>query len=335
MQQQPSLVGLGLARLKLFQATFLRSLEQQSSSNFLCLIRTDPELDPRILQRLVHILKNSTLSRYLLIASPDNPSFQYHDLTTNYTNDQMILSGNWNDAQEYLQRSKSGRFLESRLDADDGLHTLFVETIQQDAQDSFDFAKSTWRIWCAGRHLEWQYETAWNEDNQNGSLVTLKFGGCITAGLTTAYSGTSDIESLTFPTTDHQSLHRSVATCRRDGPQSNCFSYLRLMPTALRARTPTSAGMLNVLWGNRTSTSKLNKQYTKGASKQHRVQDELWVVAEKLFGFSKETARDLHKYLEENMLEIATDNLKGQCTDNHSCKISSQELLQAIVDSSK
>jgi hypothetical protein len=287
----------------------------------------------------VHILESSTLPRYLLIASNDNPPSQYHDLTTtshaNYPNDQMIWSGNWKDAQEYLQGNNSGRILETRLDADDGLHALFVETIQQDALSSFDFAKSTWRIWCAGRHVEWQYQTAWNEDNQygSGSLVTLHFLGCITAGLTTGYSRTSDKKTLTYPTTKHQSLYGSVPHCHHDHHQSNCLSFLHLTPLALRARTPTSAGMLNILWGG-NYTSKMNKKYAQGASKQHSFQDQLWLVAEKLFGFSRETARDLHKYLEENMLAIATDNLKGQCTEGHSCKNSSQELLQAIVGSS-
>lgn len=349
MQLQPHLIDLGMARLKLFEELFLRSMEQQSSSNFIVCIRTDPDLDLRIKTRLIRILENSSL-RYLLIAGNQNPPFQYHDLialltttttttTTSEDYQKTIWSGSWKEAQSYLlgKSNNSGRVLETRLDADDGLHTLFVESIQQIADNSFDFQESTWKVWCAGRHLEWQYEIAWSEnklDVQYGSLVTLKLRGCITAGLTTGFSRRSATQTLTFPTKKHQSMHAIVPSCKKE--KYNCLSYLPLTPSALRARTPTSAGMLNILWSNKTEIgSKPHTTYTKGASKQQSIQDQLWMATETLFGFSKEVALDLHNYLERNMIAIAKDNLKGQCTDGHSCKNSSQELLRAIVESSK
>ena len=117
--------------------------------------------------------------------------------------------------------------------------------------------------------------------------------------------------------------------------------------------TITTAGMLNVLWngesgnsgttvgGNKTAKSKNNskdpkiynnKKYVRGASKQKQYQSPLWEVTKLLFGFSKHTAIHVHKYLSNHMLGIASDNLAGQCTKDHSCKNSTQMLLQTIVD---
>jgi hypothetical protein len=347
MQRQPHLIDLALARLKLFEAFFLRSLEEQTSSNFLCLIRTDPNLDDRIRQLLIQVLENSNLapSYYLLIASNENPRSQYQSLLEDVKPVQ-VWSGSWVDAQEYIGRSADAvedddehyRILESRLDADDGLSRFFVETIQQEASDFFDFEPPTWRIWCAGRHVEWQFHTPWESStaiSDCGSIVTLQFVGCITAGLTTGYSSRG---RNTFPNTKHESLHVSVPDCGTSGSstmQSNCLSFLQLTPTALRARTPTSAGMLNVLWHQKNHTSRMTKNYLAGASKQHIFQERLWLVVDQVFGFSQETAREVRQYLQHHMRAIAHDNLQGQCTEGHSCKNTSQELLQTIVESSK
>jgi hypothetical protein len=373
MQQQPHLIELGLARLLLFKTIFLSSLEQQTSPNFICIIRTDPDLDPLLKRTMLQLLNNSTLSKYILLATNDNPQMHYPSILEHLSNSSSsatstststssvpvpvpVWSGNATRALEYLTPSPNVGILETRLDADDGISKFFVQAVQEEAMNDYFGTEpgNTWRIWCAGRHIEWQYDAPWkhhsgDEDEykykDSGSLVTLQLLGCITAGLTQAYILPS--EHIPFPTSQHQSLYGSVTNCQaKDTPESNCLSILELTPSAFRARTPTSAGMLNVVWngnnenGNETSNSTKktkviqNKHYVRGASKQQKVQETMWYISEQLFGFSQETAARVHKYLQNHMLEIATDNLRGQCTEGHSCKNSSQALLQAIVESS-
>lgn len=111
------------------------------------------------------------------------------------------------------------------------------------------------------------------------------------------------------------------------------MSFLQLAPSALRARTPTSAGMLNILWGNHSHKPDVKNKYAAGASKQKAYQEQLWAVVSPLFGFTPDKARQVHKYLEQHMQAIAEDNLRGQCTEGHSCKNTSQQLLQEILES--
>ena len=75
-----------------------------------------------------------------------------------------------------------------------------------------------------------------------------------------------------------------------------------------------------------------NENYEKGAMTQKVFQDTLWAMSEAMFGYTEERATLLHKYINSNLRLIAIDNLRGQCTEGHSCKDSSKTLLQTIID---
>jgi hypothetical protein len=336
MQQQPLLIDLGLARLKLFQSFFLRSLEIQTSENFLLIIRTDPDLDDRLKQPLLDILQKFS-KRYLLVASNENPNFQFRDLHD--LDSKTVWAGDLSSATRYIKsKGEDNRYvLESRLDADDGLHKAFVESIQAEAVKTIGTSSSSWRLWCSSAHLEWQYESAWGSSKDGGSLVLLKYTGCVTAGLTVGYLEDID-SSIQIPTSKHNKLHLTLPSCGRHGeqPQDNCLSYLILKPGSLRARTATSAGMLNVILKNKNeslvSADTETEKYAVGAAKQKGYQDRLWTVALSSFGFLNDEARDLCRYFKEHLRAIAIDNLKGQCTGGHSCKNTTRLALQAIID---
>jgi len=53
MQEQGHLKALGRARLYLFQTFCLPSMVQQSTQQFLWIIKTDPQLDPTLLRELI------------------------------------------------------------------------------------------------------------------------------------------------------------------------------------------------------------------------------------------------------------------------------------------
>ena len=57
MQEQYSLLELGLARLALFESFCLPSMLTQTNGNFLWIIRADPKLHPLIVKRMQEVLK--------------------------------------------------------------------------------------------------------------------------------------------------------------------------------------------------------------------------------------------------------------------------------------
>ena len=70
MQHQPHLIHLGLARLELMKSFTIESLVQQTSQNFLWVIRTDPNLNATLKEPILDFLKD--YERHLLIADTEN-----------------------------------------------------------------------------------------------------------------------------------------------------------------------------------------------------------------------------------------------------------------------
>jgi hypothetical protein len=323
-------------------------LEQQTSTNFVCIIRTDPQLHPTLKKHIVDILESSKLN-CILIASNEIPKSQYQDILYGNVRPCDVWSGSLDNIRQYLRIDESTndreivppRIIETRLDADDGLHMLFVETIQDEATEQYNFNPHTWRLWCIGNHAEWQYQSIWSlsahENDDAGSIIALQVNYCVTAGLSVAFLGEKESMEEMPSTMKHEKLFRTKQCPKHKDTQkdnttttaisTNCRSFVPMMMGALRARTPTSAGMLNLV----VNGTSLNKKYISGATKQKGVQNQLWWAAKRLFGFSKRNARDINSYMKDRVKEIAKDNLDGQCTQGHSCKNSSQILLQSIL----
>jgi hypothetical protein len=326
MQDQPHLIDLGLARLELLKEFPLVSLRQQTSQDFVWVIRTDPNLNETLKENLINTLESH--DRHLLVASNDNPNIQTDDLLNLDTG--SIWSGNYHEFTNYLSLAKSSGsvVLESRLDADDALHKDFVKTVQESANAYFTSTEAFWKIWCASCHVEWQYRAMWEtESPEIGAILSIKDSECISTGLTIGYH--RDLNAHRIPHMKHDKLANFVPSCKKQ--KKECLDFVNLIPTALRARTPTSAGMLNILLkANKGGT---NRKYEKaGAGNQAGLQFRLWQLIETVFGFTEESARRVHSHLERNMRAIAIDNLKGQCTTGHSCKESSKLTLETIIE---
>jgi len=323
MQNQPSLIELGLARLELLRDFTLQSLQDQSSSNFLWVIRTDPALDSTLKEPLLALLNG--MDNHLLVATNDNPNVQIGSILS--SDPSSIWSGDLITAQEYLktESTKPSRVLESRLDSDDAVHYQFIEYLQIHAIWDLPEERAQWKIWCASQHFEWQFHTVSDQiAREPGMLLAMKDQGCISAGLTIGYTDGLSVHEL--PPIKHQNLGHIVPSCKKQ--KLPCLDYITLLPTALRARTPTSAGMLNVLLG---SHEKVDKKYHQGAIDQEKYQDQIWNLAFPRFGFTRQQASHLRTYLTNHLAGIAQDNLIGQCSLGHSCKNSSKALLQAII----
>eukprot|EP00980_Cylindrotheca_fusiformis_P013845 scaffold3596_cov126-Cylindrotheca_fusiformis.AAC.3 len=330
MQHQPSLIELGLARLELMEEFFLSSLQAQTSQNFLCVIRTDPELDATLLKRLLKMMKRLHHHfSFLVLASNESPHSNYMDISK-MNDDAIVLGGNLEQARKYLAKSRN--VLETRLDVDDGLNRFFVEDLQEAATSHLE-QTSQWKIWCASSFVEWQFQS---KTLGSGSLVSLRASTCITAGLSVVYVIPEDhSKKLEVPSTHkHSTLHETLPKCNPNKKTTTeCFEFFSLHPTALRARTPSSAGMRNILWpvASLNPSAAGERRYRQVAASQKAAQAKLWKASDFFFDFDEPTARKIHGYLETHMKQIAQDNLKGQCTHGHSCKDDSRLLLQSIV----
>ena len=56
---------------------------------------------------------------------------------------------------------------------------------------------------------------------------------------------------------------------------------------------------------------------------------------QKWFGISSAKAKEAADFMGGNYINTVRDNIRGQCTHGHSCKISSVEKLQRTIDLSE
>lgn len=429
MQEQAHLTHLAEARLVLFEKFCLPSVIRQSvygftsfdpdpdssmssaATNradgtsfsdppFLWIIKVDPALEgTTILTKLIDLVRHHR--EVMLVGS-----------NTNYGIG--VKGGGWRGGQagaDILQAAREGRLysgdvdlvrrsyavrsdrvvMETRLDADDGLNLLYLESLQRDALEGLfsgyeeeeessggvDFSSAMeippgtarWLYWCPLNHVAWD-PTPPDEDPKTSPNATM-YGtfipwrsprACITAGLTVASSvGVLEDDIPRFPhqsivdrirhpnatvwsssngnrrykVTDHPSPNATA-----DADAGNCGLYnrtdcLRMITHpkmgALRSRTPTSAGMRGVVTqeGNKPEAHIF---MTEKIIKDPKIRTKMWKVLGHYFAVTEEMATDANTYVREHFVAIVGDNLRGQCTKGHSCKISSKEELQRLLD---
>ncbi|KAL7528850.1 LOW QUALITY PROTEIN: hypothetical protein ACHAWF_002735 [Thalassiosira exigua] len=328
-QHQPHLIALGQARLRLFDTFCLPSILSQTSKNFLWIIRVDPDLHYKLLQPLVLLLKGRP--NFILLGSNGNPDsllesksfdkyLRVHRNATEEGGKARVFSGNITLLSTRKGNEARGEMLlETRLDADDGLHADYLGTIQADARRYLvDDRNGTerWRFWCARSDVEWHPVTLRNNSQSGGGkddggylVMKTEHNMCITAGLSFGVAGTKGTMPRNMKSKAHGKIHKNYHKCS-EGRQSRCHGYIgKVSPNAVRARTSTSAGMEGVLGGNRKSL----RQRT------DNTQEALWGCLHHDFGITREGAKRTHRWFVTHKSEIAKENLKGQCTPGHYC----------------
>ena len=398
MQEQSHLLALGRARLALFRTVCLPTMRQQSTTEFLWIVRTDPNLPVAFLAQLQQWL--APYPHMFLVASNINFRINAHfpgawrgGAQARDLRQSLIYTGNQTLLELALQLQDRMTVLETRLDADDGLELDALATIQERARRTFfssssnDAASSSrtshfepsmvkWMYWCTRRDLEWHWTMPveelsmakgigdpplkaleavspqemdpekFNQNDQNNNQALLSFGIlnavlqpklCVTPGLTVGFAvGTAEAE---VPIYAHDQLVIKMgqmpidqacglpmaADCLQflDDPyhhadrvhdqQPAASSSLSLLFTGIRSRTPTSAGMLHV----RSPDEETLLQSNQGWYRQFA----LWELAQSKFGLDRMALEWMNAYISQHLLEIAQDNLRGQCTSGHSCKV--------------
>ena len=189
MQGQSELLELGRARLALFQTFCLPSMLAQSSTDFIWIVRTDPMLDPSLISDLVGLLQGR--QQFFLIGSNANPEGFGRIAGTpfsDYLGGAAVLTGNITLLENAYDRSSSSVYLETRLDADDGLHRDFVQTLQLESQLSLmrnDQPVDPWRLWCVHATMEYH---PFNPYPETDEIIAAEKNGTQPSGYLVMYS---------------------------------------------------------------------------------------------------------------------------------------------------
>lgn len=327
MQEQGGLVALARARLALFQIVCLPTIVHQSTQHFLWLIQVDPLLDGMVLRALLQLV--SPYPNIFVI--PSNVNFRIN----------QEFPGAWRDGAEihsvqqhgfYDGGSSNVEFLvlamalephlpivETRLDADDGLQLNFLQAVQEDALHQLEDTNIRWMYWCSRRHIEWHWSL---HGSPTGRLDGITHDHlCVTPGLTVGFAkGTSEASVPVFP--HHEVAKMLLGDYRRSCGSKDCLQWVKDTAfAAVRSRTPTSAGMADVLLGDEDAEDD-----------EPWVQYVMWNALHEMFRLERPPLEWMNTYLKQHLTEIATDNLLGQCTTGHSCKESAQADLQRIIE---
>lgn len=336
MQDQGHLVTLAQARLYLFETFCFPTIIHQTSQHFVWIIKTDPNLDVNVRENLVKLL--SPYPHYFLVASNVNFGIKEEEEGGGSWRDgsegqdilfhSKIFTGNVTLLEQAHALRTNKPILETRLDADDGIHKLYLQYIQYSAFQTLGNSRNiNWLYWCSRRHVEWHASPTKKE----GLVQPMEHEKlCITPGITVGYS----VGITKVPQYDHDVLYKEIQAhggCHSNNEKDddddsssendNNMDCIQLVDdlsfVAVRARTPTSAGMKDV----ELEKEILDKQGIKL----------MWKAMNKLFFIEKSKAEETNAYILENVQQIAKENLEGQCTKGHSCKNSSAVLLQKLI----
>ena len=160
----------------------------------------------------------------------------------------------------------------------------------------------------------------------------------VTPGVTVALRGSFD--PLEIPRLDHDKIvshlrARGPKLCARHGysmfdeseedenpkisgreepDDGSCFHMVNAYYFAsVRSRTPTSAGMLGIAPDD-TQIMLVKKQPI--------LTYAMWVLMVREFGISNRSLINTNDYFAKHVYDIAEENARGQCTQGHSCKVS-------------
>ena len=340
MQSQGSLTTLAWARLHLFRAFCLSTMVAQTTQDFLWIIKTDPDLDPGVRDAMVELLR--PYPNYYLVGSETNYLIGHEGGAWRGGVEGSDLLGCEEEGRVFtgdaglLRRAHAARdshlILETRLDADDGLVAGYLEHVQRNAMELFGEggtegeaagqeprAPPRWLYWCSRQNAEWFADPATDVGITNAVQHSRL---CVTPGITIGFAVGTAYEEV--PMYEHTRIIKDMPNdavgCGLED-KADCAVLVGAFPMmAIRSRTPTSAGMMGIHMEEKDALSEESRLV-------------LWkMIQSKYFGIDADDVRRANRFIQENIVGIARDNIKGQCTPGHSCKLSSKELLQRLTE---
>jgi Putative rhamnosyl transferase len=343
MQDQGNLTALGEARLALFKVFCLPSMLQQSVHNFLWLIRVDPHLDPSMLAKIIRLVEQKNRSNIYVIASNVNWVFWRGGGEVQNLAQSKVYTGNRTRLEIAMSLHNKFPIVETGLDADDGLHEGYLQAIQETALQSWKAHPTMqWMFWCVHSHLEWfwmdelsQFPSDMSpplkqELLRHGSWRGVKNEYCMTPGLSTAFGVPA--KSWLVPNMGHHLLFDVIKGLNGQNsslvsdcglPQkADCIQFVKEFPyEAIRSRTPTSAGVRAI------QPVEWELQYNLRKSMHYRN------TARKSFAIPSAALQWINQFISDHIVDVARDNLRGQCTPGHSCEEEARQQLLQLVQS--
>lgn len=198
-----------------------------------------------------------------------------------------------------------------------------------------------WLYWCPATSVQWIPSSSETITSKNpGTLQVLQMPQtCITPGLTLGFAMGTREENV--PRYTHDRIYYQIAILHNNSntmtkprdihdcglyPSSKCVILVdRPKVSAFRSRVMTSAGMHNIETHG-VPGIKTDDHYVENTSRlwEHKIEEN--------FGIQTHKVKEVVDYLAANYLATIQDNLKGQCTHGHSCKLSTMEKLQMTID---
>jgi hypothetical protein len=319
-------------------------MRAQSTQNFFWILYTDPHVDADLQAAVVALLADAP-HYYLVLDNAETRFSGGADVAQ--LPDAAFVTGDVAALRAALELRTHPElpslFLESRLDADDGLHHDYIAHVQDEArvalQPTVEDANSNqpappnqidWMYWCVANTLEWSWVGKCNVSADAGVYGALlpseDYTGtyCATPGLTLALREWQDYRH-TLPSVSHSSLvsdlHKEQSSCGGGLAGTQCVTHVHTYDyPALRSRTPTSAGMLGV---HRQTPDVMTVWDTQRGA--------LWALAKRDFSLTRAAARRTWAYLDNHLEAILEDAVDGQCTTGHSCKNGAKKTLDKLL----
>lgn len=339
MQHQPNLLHLGRARLALFETFCLPTIVNQTTQQFLWIIRADENLRQELRESLINTVRG--YKNIVVVGSsvaPDGTMFR-HNGTSDITN-HSLWYGNMDVVQEYHRASQTRIVVETGLDADDGIALDLLERLQRLV--AVRKGSTWWRIYCLTNHTEWLYFNPYKNYpvKDAGHLRKISVQSvqvCITPGLTRASAANAARARVSTKSRPISQLgnhyferHDQVRKLKQCSKQyrTACWSYLPSASInerlAIRSRTPTSAGMKGVSITYRNEIDEEDLPWVMA----------FWNDTMKTFSLDENKIRRLRREMQSTLPNILDDAIEGQCTKGHSCKNTSTQVLQELLQTS-
>jgi hypothetical protein len=271
----------------------------QTTNDFLWAILVDPDLDHTLLDELMRLVKPYP-HFFIIKLNAREINLERFDFSLVATGDENLL------VQAYREM-KHKVYLQTRLDADDGLATILMEQLQTNAVEGIPLGgdpitPDSWILLCVMNHYEWHYDMHSNQTSElTGWLRTTSYASyCVTPGLTivSAPGVNRAWKEGKFPDTPHDTIPARMPPCQKDSRPACCFQVLNEIkaPAAIRSRTPASSWMKDV--GTRENTNRTSKG--------------TWKSLERQFAIDRKTLIRTRNHIVENNQAIAQENLESQ-----------------------
>jgi hypothetical protein len=312
-------------------------------------------MDSSLLRNLIDLVAHQNRSNIYIVASNANSaSWRGGEVAWNLARCR-VYSGNQTRLEIAMAVHNHYRIVETKLDMDDGLHKGYLAAIQERVHRAWQaHSNLQWLYWCAGRHVEW----FWMDEHiaKRGSIpldmdaslqMDLLTRGswrsvdnhhrfCATAGLSVAIG--VGLPRSNVPFVFHTDLLKTIQNGNNiengdnadnhDGNsldcgmpvQADCIAFVDDFGfEAIRSRTPTSAGVHEIL--NQLTTV----QYT------WETHQSFATMALENFAVSTVALHWINSYISNHTAQLARDNLAGRCTPEHSCNENAKAMLQTFI----